>query len=83
MCKTYASKWEVFLSNAKYHVIKFNFKYVPPSDPRRLLANEFSYQTYTTYPSGILGVGEGGGEGKRLIEAKEISIHRVQAGSKI
>ena len=30
MRKTYASKFEVCPSNAKYCVIKFNFKYVPP-----------------------------------------------------
>ena len=41
MRKTYASKCEVCPSNAKYRVLKFNFKYVPPSDPRRALANEF------------------------------------------
>ena len=66
MRKTYALKCEVCPSDAKYRVIKFNFKYVPPWDPRRPLANEFSY---TTYPSGILGLG-----GNRVVEAKEISI---------
>ena len=33
--------FEVGPSNAKYRVIKFNFKYVPHSDPRRPLANKY------------------------------------------
>ena len=40
MRKTYTSKCEVGPSNAKY-VIKFNFKYITPSDPRRPLATNF------------------------------------------
>ena len=39
--KLYASRCEVCHSNDKYHVIKFNIKYVPPLDPRRPFANKF------------------------------------------
>ena len=39
---------EVCPSNAKYHVIEFNFKYVPPSGQRRPLGGKFSKQICTT-----------------------------------
>ena len=56
MCK--ASKYQVCPSNAKYRVIKFNLKYVPPPRPK----TPFGQQIFET---NILG--------NRLVEAKEIN----------
>ena len=72
MRRTYASKCELCPSNAKYRVIKFNFKYVPTPHPQTqdaLWPTDFRKKIYTTYPRGILGVG-----GNRVVEAKEISF---------
>ena len=41
MRKTYASKWEVCPSNAKYRVIKVIFKYAPPQTQDALWPTNF------------------------------------------
>ena len=50
MRKTYALKCEVCPSDAKYRVIKFNFKYVPPETQDALWPTNFRIQHIQVAP---------------------------------